>query len=68
MALGGSLVILGGIYVLICEMVGTWPDAIQWFREPKSSIPGWAIAAVGSLVVCLIFFVIGMVIGKSSRA
>jgi hypothetical protein len=68
MSLGGSLVILGGIYVLICEMVGTWPEAIQWFREPKSSIPGWAIAALGSLVFCGILFIIGMVVGKSSRA
>jgi hypothetical protein len=68
MALGGSLVILGGIYVLICELVGTWPDSVKWFLTPRSSIPGWAIAAAGSLVLCVILFIIGTFIGKSSRA
>ena len=47
---------------------GTWPDLVHWFAVPKSSVPGWLIAAIGSLVFCVICFVIGMVVGKSSRA
>ncbi|HEX4125119.1 MAG TPA: hypothetical protein VHY37_10375 [Tepidisphaeraceae bacterium] len=68
LALGGSLVIIFGAYVLICDMVGTRPDVVSWFNEPKNSIPGWVIAALGSLVLCGLLFIIGMIVGKSSKA
>jgi hypothetical protein len=66
-ALGASLVLLCGFYVLICEMVGTWPDPVQWFKDPMSSVPGWATAIGGGLLLCIIFFVVGAIIGKSTK-
>jgi hypothetical protein len=66
MSAGGSIVILFGIYYMICDLVGTTP--IDWFAKPQSGIPGWAIAAIVSLVLCVICFGIGAIFFKPTRA
>ena len=66
-ALGASLVALFGIFALIAGVLGTWPTVIQWFDEKFKGNQG-IMAAVVSLVLVGIFFVIGMLVGKARPA
>ncbi len=59
-ALCAALTMLFGAYVLISAMVGTYPQATQWFATRNPLIPA-AIGAGASLV----FFIFGLLIGKT---
>jgi hypothetical protein len=59
-ALCAALVILFGAYVLISAMVGTYPQATQWFAKQAT----WMAAVIG-LGAALVFFIFGLLIGKT---
>ncbi len=60
-ALGATLVVLFGIFVLTSAMAGYRPGILQTFAEYSL----WVLAGIG-LVVSIVFFVIGLIIGKAT--
>ena len=60
-ALGATLVVLFAIFVLTSAMAGYRPNILQTFAEYSL----WALAGVGA-VISIIFFVIGLIIGKAT--
>ena len=59
-ALCAALVILFGAYVLISAMVGSYPQATQWFAKQAT----WMAAVIG-LGAAIVFFIFGLLIGKT---
>jgi hypothetical protein len=63
MALGGFAVLLYGMFVLISALVGTHPDAASTFAKTSPLL----VTAYG-LGVAIVFFVIGLGLGKATGA
>jgi len=61
-ALAAAFVLLYGIYVLVSALYGTWPDAIRYFDINKNNPIMPAVYGAG---LAVIFFVMGLLIGKS---
>jgi len=59
-ALCAALVVMYGAFVLICAMVGTAPQAITFFAKLNPLMPG-----LFGLGAALIFFIIGLLVGKA---
>jgi hypothetical protein len=59
-ALCAALVVMYGVFVLICAMVGTAPQAITFFAKLNPLMP--AVFGAGA---ALIFFIIGLLAGKA---
>ena len=53
---------LFGAFVLISSLVGTRPEAVQWF---KTQSPFIAVAL--GLGITLVFFVAGLIFGKLGK-
>jgi hypothetical protein len=60
-ALGASLVVLFGAYALVTGVLDTGPDLLQNVGKY-----GFLGVAVGGLAVTLLFFVVGLIIGKTT--
>jgi len=60
-ALGAALVVLFGAYALVTGILETGPDILQ--NVGKYGFPG---VVGGGLVVTLVFFVVGLIIGKTT--
>ena len=60
-ALGASLVVIFGAYALVSGILETGPDILQNVGKY-----GFIGVAGGGLVVTLIFFVVGLIIGKTT--
>ncbi len=61
-ALAAAFVVLYGIYVLVAALYGTWPQAISYFDVSKNHPLMPAVYGMGAVII---FFVIGLIIGKS---
>lgn len=62
MSLAGFVMLLYGMYVLIAALVGATPAATSYLKNTAFYIP----AAIG-LGLALVFFVVGLVMGKATR-
>ena len=60
-ALAAAGVLVFGIFVLTASVMGTRPQAVQWFADQKMDI--WKGAGV-AVVPVIIFFVFGLIMGK----
>jgi hypothetical protein len=60
-ALAASGVCLFGVFALICGLMGTWPDLLQWFNSKNPNQP-WLVMGI-SIIAVAIFFVGGRLIG-----
>jgi hypothetical protein len=65
-ALGAAIVCLLGIYALVSGVMGTQPDILKWFDGYKSN-QALLVAGIG-VVVSVIFFIAGMLMGRVSGA
>ena len=64
-ALAASVVALYGIFAMICGVMGTWPSTIKWLEDNYRQQQVWLAMVIG-LVLVAIFFVGGLVIGKTT--
>jgi hypothetical protein len=62
LALGGFAVLLYGMFVLVSALVGAYPGATSYFKNTAFYMP-----AVYGLGIAIVFFVIGMLMGKVAR-
>jgi hypothetical protein len=65
-ALAAAGVLMFGIYVLLSAMTGTWAEATKYFDKDQ-----WKMSLIFGAGAVLVFFIIGLVIGKvtsSSRS
>jgi hypothetical protein len=65
MALAAAAVVLFGVFALISGVVGTSPGPLAWLREPSHAANQLYFVLGGGLVLAIIFFVIGMLMGKA---
>jgi hypothetical protein len=64
-ALGAGFVLLFGIYILLSALAGTHPEAARYFHESQH---GWYMAALFGFGLVLVFFIIGLLVGKTMSA
>ncbi len=65
-AMGASLLLLFGGFVLMSAMAGTWPAFVKNMTDPNGW--GWTLWYIfgAGLLVTIVFFIVGMLIGKST--
>ena len=67
MALAGFGAMMFGIYALISAVVGTRPPIMQWFDdETRRGNQFMWVTGLG-LLLAIVFFVVGMIVGKTAR-
>lgn len=59
-ALCAAIAMMFGAYVLISAMVGSYPQATQWFGKQAT----WMAAVIG-LAAAIVFFIVGLLVGKT---
>lgn len=62
-ALGGAAILLFAIYVLMSAVAGTLPKATSYFANDK-----WYMAPLYGLGIVIVFFVFGLLIGKTTTS